>query len=56
MYEATGPLLTFKMGEDSELRAGKLCTARASEELSVPMKILRLCSQTGLTLGGIFAQ
>lgn len=56
MHEATGPLLTFKTGKDSELRAGKLCTARANEELSVPRKILKLCSQTELTLGGIFAQ
>lgn len=36
MHEATGPLLTFRTGKDSELRAGKLCSARASEELSVP--------------------
>lgn len=54
MHEATGPLLTFKTGKDSELRAGKLCMARASEGLSVPLKTLRLCSQRGLTLGGIF--
>lgn len=53
-HEATGPLLTFKTGKGSELHAGKLCTARASKELSVLLKILRLCSQTGLTLGGIF--
>lgn len=50
MHEATGPLPTFKMGKASELRAGKLCTARAIKKLSVALKILRVCSQTGLTL------
>lgn len=52
MHEATGPRLTFRTGKDSELRAGKLCTACASEELSVPLKKTKTVQSDRVNLGG----